>query len=109
MSEKDFVINATARVPDGTAISNKPCYLVTLEEKIGTGKDAKHVLFIAVDLPSLQPAFIQTKGYFTATDKDAILKDHKSVLQGMDKEQMAELILPWHEIKSIRSLVFKAK
>jgi hypothetical protein len=109
MSDQDFVINTTLRVPDGTAISNKPCYLITLDERTGVGKNIQHRRFIAVDLPTLMPSYIQTKGFYTAAEEDIVVKDFKSILQSMDKEQMIELYVPWQHIKCIRSLVFKAK
>jgi hypothetical protein len=109
MSDKDFVINTTMRVPDGTAISNKPCYLITLDEKTGVGKNITHRRFIAVDLPTLMPSYIQTKGYYTEAEEEMVVKEFKNILQGMDKEQMIELYVPWQHIKHIRSLIFKAK
>ena len=109
MPEKDILIGTQLRVPDGSTISAKPCYLITLTEKVGTGKTAQQKRFIAVDLPTLQTSFIQTKGFYTEATEEEVLLNFKVILSTMDKDQMLELYLPWHSIISIRSLVFKAK
>lgn len=109
MSEKDYVVEAQLRVPDGSIISAKPCYLITLTEKINKGKAEQQRRFIALDLPSMQPAYVQTKGFYTDASEEEIVQNFRSLLQSTNKDQVLELYLPWHSISHIRSLVFKHK
>lgn len=109
MSDKDFLIEPQMRVPDGSVISAKPCYLVTMTEKSGVGKNIQQRRFVAIDLPIMVPSHIQTKGFYTDVIEDEIILNFKTIVQGMQKENIIELYLPWHSIISIRSLVFKAK
>lgn len=112
MSEKDVLITASSmRVTDNTAISAKPAYLVSLTEKEsqGVGKKAQAKRFIALDLPTMQPAFIQTKGFYTDADEATILVNFRQMQQEVNKEAIMEVYFPWHSVHSIRSLVFKSK
>lgn len=109
MSEKDFAIEPQMRVPDGSVISAKPCYLVTLTEKVVKGKSEQQRRFISLDKPDMQPAFIHTKGFYTDAKEDEVVQNFRSLVQDTNKDQVLELYLPWHSIVSIRSLVFKAK
>jgi hypothetical protein len=108
-NEKDIIVSAQMRIPDGTSISAKPCYLITLTEKIKTSKGSMPQLFIATELPNMQYGHTQIKGFYTAATKEEIIANFKNLLASADKDQMVELYLPWHAVQSIRSLVFKAK
>lgn len=110
MSEKDLVIGPQLRVPDGTAISPKPSYLITLIEKNGTGKTAQFKRFISFDLPNMaHPHFVQAKGFFCDQEEDAIIANYKQIIALIDKEKMMEIYFSASSVFSIRSLVFKAK
>lgn len=118
MSEKDFVVEALTRVPDGSVINAKPCYLITLTEmevKKTKGKAAKAGVleqrhFVAIELPNMQPAaYVQTKGFYDTSGEENIIANFRSLVSSVDREQIMELYIPWHSIVSIRSLVFKAK
>lgn len=106
---KDLVISAQMRVPDGTVISAKPCYLLTLTEKTGSGKTLQQRRFITLELPAMQTSFVQTKGFYTEATEEEVILNFRTIIQMTEKDQMLELYLPWHSILSIRSLVFKAK
>ena len=112
MTNQDLSVIATMSVPTGTAINNKPCYLITLTEKVGTGvgKAMRHRRFLALELPTMQPSHIQCKGFFLEQDDESIIvNSFRQIIQSTDKDNITELFLPWHSVNAIRNLVFKAK
>lgn len=105
----DIAISVSNRVPTGAPVSNKPSYLIYLEENSGKTKIIKY--FITLDKPEQLNGFIQAKGIFadsTMSEED-IIKNFSDILTGAKKELILEMMFPWHKICSIRSLVFKAK
>jgi hypothetical protein len=113
MTNQDLSVIATMSVPSGAAINNKPCYLITLTEKVsaGVGKLMKHRRFLALELPTMEAAHIQCKGFFLGQQDDeaVIATSFRQIVQTTDKDSITELFLPWHSVCSIRNLVFKAK
>lgn len=109
MTDKDFVIESQMRVPEGSIISAKPYYLITLTEKSGKGKKEEQRRFIALDLPRMEMAHVQTKGIYVDATEEKILEDFRALIQETPRDQITELFIPWHSIINIRSLVFKAK
>lgn len=106
MSEKDFAIGTVAAPGPGSAISKKPCYLITLDSVQGKGKISR---FIAVDNPShTAPGCIQVKGIFSDEAEEDIVKGFADILMTTPKEQQLEMMFPWQRVMSIRSLVFNA-
>ena len=108
MSE-DIAVSISNRIPNGSLIMNKPSYLITLEQNVGKNKVSKY--FITLDKPELLNGFIQTKGLFVDNDvsESEIITNFWGILTSAKKELILEVLLPWHKICSIRSLVFKAK
>ena len=105
----DIAVSVSNRVPVGSPISNKPSYLVALEENSGKSRLIKY--FITLDRPEQLDGFIQVKGVFAdpSLQEAEIIKTFSDILTSAKKELILELWLPWHKICSIRSLVFKAK
>jgi hypothetical protein len=103
MADKDFAISVTA-APQVGAISKKPCYLLSLE---GTGK-TKVAYFIAFDKPDMQADFVQVKGVYSNGSEEDIVSGFVDMVRGTPKEEIIEIMFPWHRILSIRSLVFNA-
>lgn len=93
-------------VPVGSAVSKKPCYLLTLEDN--SGKSKTLVRFIAIDNPVYQGYFVQVKGVFTDCKEDDIVKRFAEIVQNTSKELQLEISFPVHRVCSIRSLVFNA-
>lgn len=121
-SDKDFVVEVLNRVPDGSVINVKPCYLITLTEKEvkdtkvqSKGSKAKASVpgprnFVAIELPNMQNSVcVHTKGFYDTSGEENIIANFRSLVSTIDREQILELYIPWHSIVSIRSLVFKAK
>lgn len=104
----DIAIGPATRVPVGSPITNKPSYLISLEEISGKSKSIKY--FITLDKPELLNGFIQVKGMFAdLMSEDEIVSKFSSLLTNAPRELILEMYFPWHKICSIRSLVFKAK
>jgi hypothetical protein len=106
MSEKDFAIGTVAAPLPGSTISKKPSYLVTLED--GSGKSKSTLRFMAVDRPDLLNGFISVKGFFTEASEEEVVTKFATILASTPKDQLMEMLFPWHRITSIRSLVFNA-
>jgi hypothetical protein len=105
----DIVINATSRVPTANPVMNKPSYLIVLEEFSGKTKSFKY--FISLDKPELLNGFVQVKGVFadSSLSENEIILNYYDILTTSKKELFLEMMIPWHKISIIRSLVFKAK
>jgi hypothetical protein len=103
----DIAISVSNRVPSGSPITNKPSYLIALEPD--TGKTKKY--FITLEKPELLNGFVQAKGLFAekGMTEDKIITSFVEILTSADKVLFLEVLLPWHKICSIRSLVFRAK
>jgi hypothetical protein len=121
--EKDFAVGAVGGgqqgvpsgavyaggLPQGSAISKKPCYLVTLD---GVSKSGKSVVarFIAVDKPDFNnAAFAQVKGFYTDSTEEEVVVNFLDIIRDTPKDQIMEVMFPTHKIHSIRSLVFSAE
>jgi hypothetical protein len=105
MTDKDFMIESQIRVPDGSAISEKPKYLVffTANDKV---KDKR---FIATELPDMQASNAKLRGIYVTGSEEELFQNFRTLLQDASKEQYQEVYVPWHAISKIRSLMFKAK
>ena len=103
----DIAISVSNRVPMGSPIMNKPSYLITLESD--TGKTKRY--FITLEKPELLNGFVQAKGLFAekGVAEEKIIVSFADILTSADKVLFLEVLLPWHKICSIRSLVFRAK
>lgn len=105
MPEKDFAVGSVG-IPSVGHISKKPSYLVLLEETVGKTKGLKH--FIAIDRPDPVNGFISVKGIYSDLSEDEISKSFAEILASTPKEQILDMMFPWHRVYSIRSLVFNA-
>ncbi len=94
-------------LPTNAAINKKPPHLIILENMRGKTKNDEN--FIAIDRPELLNGFIQVKGFFCELDPDEISKSFLTVLTESNKELYVEMMFPWHRIKVIKSLIYKAK
>ena len=103
----DILIGVTGVVPTGGSISKKPSYLITLEGIDGKAKSIKK--FITLDKPELLNGFLQAKGFYSELPEDEIIKNYSSILTSTERDLILEMMMPWHKICSVRSLVFKAK
>ena len=105
----DIAVEVSNRVPNGSVITTKPSYLITLENNLGKTKSLRY--FITLDRPELLNGFVQVKGIFVDNDvtEEEIISKFSSILTNSAKDLFLEVLLPWHKICSIRSLVFKAK
>lgn len=103
----DIAIGSVASLPTLGAISKKPSYLIVLEDGSGKGRIIKK--FITLDKPELLQGFVQVKGFYSDLDEDEINKKFAELLTMTPKDLICEVLLPWHRISSIRSLVFKQK
>jgi hypothetical protein len=105
----DIAVSVSNRIPAGSPIMNKPSYLITLENNVGKTKGVK--FFITLDKPELLNGFVQAKGLFAddSLPESEIITKYSEILTTADKALFLELLLPWHKICSIRSLIFKAK
>lgn len=101
----DIAINVTSKVPVGNPIANKPSYLIFLEEK--SGKNNRK--FLTIDKPDLLNGFVLAKGFYCNNDEEEIINKFQVILTDIKKELIIEVMLPWHKISSMRSLIFKAK
>lgn len=104
----DIAVNISNRVPSGSPILNKPSYLITLDVGAKT-KAPKY--FITTEQPDLLNGFVKVRGIFVdcKVPEEQIITSFSALLTDAKKELFLELLLPWHKICSIRSLVFKAK
>lgn len=105
MSEKDFMVNSVG-IPSVSTISKKPCYLIVLSDSAGKGTTVSR--FIALDKPDLLNGFVQVKGIYVVAGDDVIVKTFTEIVASAPKDTIVDLMLPWHRIHSIRSLVFNA-
>jgi len=105
----DIAVEVSNRVPNGSVITTKPSYLITLENNLGKTKSLRY--FITLDRPELLNGFVQVKGIFVDNNvlEEEIISKFSSILTNSAKDLFLEVLLPWHKICSIRSLVFKAK
>ena len=113
--DKDFAVNAVGQIGGagaiqatglgGSQISRKPSYLLTLEPSGAKGKVQR---FITLDKPDLLQGFVQVKGVYLNESEDEIINNVSTILTSIKKELVLEVMLPWHRICSIRSLVFNA-
>jgi len=105
MPDVDIAIGSVG-IPIGAAISKKPPHLIYFEET-NSKKPAKK--FITLDKPEPLQGFVQVKGFFTDLPEDEIIKNYSEVLTSTSKDLILEVLIPWHRISYIRSLVFKQK
>lgn len=105
--DKDFAVNAVGGPGafGGSPITKKPSYLVVLEPS-NTKQKAQY--FITLDKPDLLQGFIQVKGVYLDDKEEDIINNVSDILTSIKKELVLEVMLPWHRIRSIRSLVFNA-
>lgn len=87
--------------------SNKPSYLLTYED--GSGAKNKLKRIITLDKPETNAAYVHLKGVMTDLSEEEIISSYQEVLTSSPKESIIEVMVPWHRIYSVRSLVFKAK
>lgn len=107
MADKDLAVGVATLPPVGS-LNKKPIYLICLEPE---GKSKTSVKFIANDKPELLQGFICVKGIYVDSllTEDEIAKNYLEILTNASKESILEMLFPWHQIISIRSLIFRSK
>lgn len=103
MTEKDVVVPAAYRVPDGNVSLPKPWHLVGIHN---TNK-----VFLATERPVMEPSHIQAKGFWITMSDDAVVKDWQNISRNMleNKKNMVEEYIPWQHVTHIRNLAYVAK
>lgn len=103
MADKDVVVQTAYRVPDGSVSLVRPCHLVSLKEP--------NKLFIALERPTLEGAYIQTKGIYVGNDEAVVVRDWQQIVKNQteDKRNIIELYVPWLRVNFIRNLAYTAK
>jgi hypothetical protein len=105
MSEKDVVLTPSYRVPDGSAISNKPSHLLVIEDENEMVR-----LFISIELPDMKNvSCIQAKGFFTGSSEEEVKAHFSELIAKEDKKNFVEIYVPWVRVVVIQNLVFRAK
>lgn len=85
----------------------KPSYLIILEDTNAKNKIVKK--FVTLDKPELLQGFVQVKGFFCDSADEEIIKNLFELLTSTSKDLILEVMIPWHKISYMRSLVFKQK
>jgi hypothetical protein len=96
-----------AGLPIGAPVNKKPIYLIIAEAVDGKTKNKEK--FIAIDKPELLNGFVMVKGFFCDESEEDVSKNLSDLLTNTKKELYVEMYFPWHRIRSIKSLVFRAK
>lgn len=107
MTDKDFAISPVG-IPSVGHLSKKPIHLVSLVFQNG-----KHITlssFLAIDKPELLEGFVQARGFYLK-DKDVenIASSYNEIITQTSKDNIVEIMFPWHVITSIQSLIYRAK
>lgn len=112
-------------MPAVGALNAKPAYLVCFDE---------FTFFLSIDKPDLLNGFIGAKGFFVSglpdqfvdsdmpntsdlqnncnqeiADEKYISQNYKEIITQASKDEYEEVLIPWHTIKKIKSLAYKAK
>lgn len=106
MSGSDIAVQVTGLTGTVT-VSKKPSYLIIMEDSSSKNKNVRK--FITLDKPELLQGFVQVKGFFSDTPEDEIIKNFVDILTSTSKDLILEVLIPWHKISYMRSLVFKQK
>jgi|SRR6185436_2090932 len=102
----DIAIAVTG-LPNAMSTSKKPSYLIILEDNNTKSKVVKK--FITLDKPELLQGFVQAKGFFSEAPEEEIIKNFSELLTSTSKDLILEVLIPWHKISYMRSLIFKQK
>jgi len=106
MSGNDIAVAVTG-LSGTVAVSKKPSYLILMEDSSSKSKNVKK--FITLDKPELLQGFVQVKGFFSDAPEEEIIKNFVDLLTSTSKDLILEVLIPWHKISYMRSLVFKQK
>ena len=102
----DISVNPVALINKPTQ-SNKPCYLLTYEDGAVAKNKVKRI--ITIDKPETNASYIHLKGVMTDLPEEEVISSYQEVLTSAPRELIIEVMVPWHRVFSLRSLVFKAK
>jgi hypothetical protein len=102
----DIAVNPVALI-NRPVQSNKPCYLLTYEDGAVAKNKIKRI--ITIDKPETNSSYVHLKGVMTELTEEEVISSYQEVLTTAPKELIIELMVPWHRVFSLRSLVFKAK
>jgi len=96
-----------AGIPNVSSVSNKPSYLVTLDDSTGKARVTRR--FITLDKPEQGNGFISAKGFFCEASEEEIILSFSRLLTSIPKESIIDIMIPWHKVCYVRSLIYKAK
>ena len=65
--------------------------------------------FVATKYDDTAAQFGKFVGFYTNIDHDIIQKEFQELIKSMDKALYMEMIIPWHRIISVQSLIFRFK
>jgi hypothetical protein len=102
----DISINPVALINKPVQF-NKPSYLLTYEDGAVAKNKVKRI--VTIDKPETNSSYVHLKGVMTELSEEEIISSYQEVLTSAPKELIIEVMVPWHRVFSLRSLVFKAK
>jgi hypothetical protein len=102
----EISVPITAFTNNGTPLKRVPYNLITLERKQGQKQVIEH--FISFDKPLSENGFIQAKGIYCDQLEEEIIKNYGDIIATTPKENVVEMMFPYHRIVSVRSLIFNA-
>lgn len=91
-----------AGLPDLRMTRTIPMYLVTLTDK-------KSMPFVAVKFDDSHQYYGKFVGFFCEGSIENINTEYDGIVRGTDPVNFVEIMFPWNQISSIRSLVYKHK
>ncbi len=72
-------------------------------------KTPKELFFVSVSAVSKDPLVVTVKGVYTKDTEEKIAENPYEYVKQVNKEDIVEMQFPWHNIISIRNLIYKAK
>jgi hypothetical protein len=55
------------------------------------------------------PNYGKFVGFYTSVDLQIIKKDFQELINSVDKALYTEMMIPWHRVLSVQSLIFRTK
>jgi hypothetical protein len=100
---QDTIIQQVSIPSDNITIRRQPTYLVSF-----TDSTKKNSYFVATKYEE-GTSCAKLTGFSIDLDETKIVAGYDDIIKGTDKENFVEMFVPWHRIKSVRSLVFRQK
>jgi hypothetical protein len=91
-----------AGLPDLRMARAMPTYLVILNDK-------KSMPFVATKFDDSHQYYGKFVGFYCNSSVESLNADYEGLIRGTDATNFVEIMFPWSQISSIRSLVYKHK